>query len=295
VAKLPSFDALDYLLRKRLGLNADDHRYQVYRRWKRGEHPGPAERTFFAELTDCHEQLSKLPSSEIEQRVKQARDAEADAKEKHHPLNQLPAVADRSTYEYWSKSAYWSLEEAAALMLGRNPQYVNVKALWNVNNAPRLKRAYDELLELLKRARTARQIDYGEGPGTYLVWADRFQIDYPPELKEQVELHGHPLRDWKHLAEEREKQVAALEASADERAAKLRSSDTVAARERVSMLKLIIGMAVRGYGFNPKTARNRATTEIVGDLEELGIALDDATVLKYLREGAAYLPDDAGG
>jgi hypothetical protein len=66
-------------------------------------------------------------------------------------------------------------------------------------------------------------------------------------------------------------------------------------RERDSLLKLVIGMAVNGYAFQPRAARSLAPSEVAGDLEKLGIGLDVDTVRKYLKQGAELLPPDAVG
>jgi len=56
------------------------------------------------------------------------------------------------------------------------------------------------------------------------------------------------------------------------------------------LLKLVIGMAVRGYVYDPKAARSDSVTEIVKDLALVGVPLDDDTVRKWLREAAEQLP-----
>ena len=61
-------------------------------------------------------------------------------------------------------------------------------------------------------------------------------------------------------------------------------------RERDTALKLIIGMAVKGYGYDPTAKRSDKISEIVGDLASAGISLDDDTVRKWLREAADLLP-----
>lgn len=63
-------------------------------------------------------------------------------------------------------------------------------------------------------------------------------------------------------------------------------------RERESLLKLVIGMAMGGYGFNPTMARNSATADIETDLTTRGIPLDSDTIRKYLNEAKALLPGD---
>ena len=57
-------------------------------------------------------------------------------------------------------------------------------------------------------------------------------------------------------------------------------------RERETMLRIIIGMAVKGYSHDPKAARSTAPKEIADDLTALGIGVTDDTVRKYLKEAA---------
>jgi len=61
------------------------------------------------------------------------------------------------------------------------------------------------------------------------------------------------------------------------------------ARERDSLLKMIIGMAVIGYRFDPK-ARSGATKDIADDLHLAGVPLDPDTIRKWLKEAAELLP-----
>jgi hypothetical protein len=57
-----------------------------------------------------------------------------------------------------------------------------------------------------------------------------------------------------------------------------------------SMLQLIIGMAMAGYGYDPAAKKNPAVAEIAKDLERLGIPLDQYTVRAYLQKAAPLLP-----
>jgi hypothetical protein len=87
-------------------------------------------------------------------------------------------------------------------------------------------------------------------------------------------------------------EVATLRGELDRAAASAKSASSRggATRERESLLKLVIGMAVRGYKYQPGSARSDATSDIANDLEHQGIALDADTIRKYLRDGAALLP-----
>jgi hypothetical protein len=61
-------------------------------------------------------------------------------------------------------------------------------------------------------------------------------------------------------------------------------------RERDSLLKLVVGLAIGGYGYNPRAARNASVKEIAGDLDRHGVPLDEDTIRKYLTEGKEMLP-----
>jgi hypothetical protein len=63
-------------------------------------------------------------------------------------------------------------------------------------------------------------------------------------------------------------------------------------RERDTVLKLLIGMAVQRYGFDARAKRGTAVSEIVNDLDSLGISLDPKTVRKWLNEAADLLPGE---
>lgn len=64
-------------------------------------------------------------------------------------------------------------------------------------------------------------------------------------------------------------------------------------RERESLLKLVIGMAVGGYRFDPSAGRSDVIPEISSDLERAGVPLDPDTVRRWVREGAVLLPPEA--
>ena len=61
-------------------------------------------------------------------------------------------------------------------------------------------------------------------------------------------------------------------------------------RERDTVLKLVIGMAISGYKYNSDAARNDAIGEISRDLESLGISLDQNTIRKWITEASKLLP-----
>lgn len=63
--------------------------------------------------------------------------------------------------------------------------------------------------------------------------------------------------------------------------------------ERASLLKMVIGMAVAGFGYNPSDRRSAVIPEIGESIRRCGMNLDDDTVRKWLYEGAeSQLPLD---
>lgn len=55
-------------------------------------------------------------------------------------------------------------------------------------------------------------------------------------------------------------------------------------RERETLLKIVIGIAINGYGYTPNSLKSPAPKEIADDLSKLGLNVSDDTVRKYLRE-----------
>ncbi|MDB5956737.1 hypothetical protein [Ramlibacter sp.] len=76
--------------------------------------------------------------------------------------------------------------------------------------------------------------------------------------------------------------VAQTQLTVDTRTA----SRGLAALERSSLTKLVIGMAIDGYGYMPTDRRSAVIPEIGNALRVLGISIEDDTVRKYVHEGA---------
>lgn len=57
-----------------------------------------------------------------------------------------------------------------------------------------------------------------------------------------------------------------------------------------SLLKMIIAMAVDGYGYNPLQKKSPVPRELADIIEMQGLNIDVDTVRKWLQEGAALLP-----
>lgn len=66
-------------------------------------------------------------------------------------------------------------------------------------------------------------------------------------------------------------------------------------RERQTLLKIIIGMATDGYGYDPNALRSPFPKELEGILDGVGISVSDDTIRKWLKEAAQHLPQNIDG
>lgn len=62
------------------------------------------------------------------------------------------------------------------------------------------------------------------------------------------------------------------------------SSQPLSTRGRNTFLKIILGMAMRGYSYLPDADRSGTVKEIVDDLAHLGLSVSDDTVRSVLKE-----------
>ncbi|WP_394888438.1 hypothetical protein ACG873_24765 [Mesorhizobium sp. AaZ16] len=305
------------------------------------------------EVTAYRDELEALTDVEIEERVEAARPIEderlrlqAISDEGQRPFNQPYAKAN---FEHWAKMSYWSIDEAVALSLGRDPKVASWKAVESVLWTSAFAREFSPKREVAMRAQTMGQLWERTSPSTFLAWAERMQFSMPAELVEAVKALGIQICDWKTLYEKatkiaeeaqasvREKHAAHMASMADHSQAidkmrshqnelsegyqkllakgdelvalkderieslesgivvleaKLASSDErpLGTRERDSLLKLIIGMAVDGYGYDPKAVKSPIAKELSDSLERLGISLNDDTIRNFLKQAKDLLP-----
>jgi hypothetical protein len=238
--------------------------------------------------------------------------AKAELAEAQRFFNQARAVADKN---HWSRAAFWSLDEATALSLGREPKLVKWENVQEYTQASPFAHKYERLRDLILRAQQARQLTDPTPPGFYIAWARRNDVDFPADLEAAVVARGRQIGDWKSKYDELSSVYDALLSQLDkllqqvqidqeikrnlqERTAQLEATLNAApkpdfglhGKERESVLRLIIGMAVAGYGYDPRATRSKEVSEIASDLTRAGVPLTDDTVRKWLKAAAELLP-----
>ena len=251
-----------------------------------------------------HRELMASSCEALDQLIVEAFRLAEEEKEAAHPFNIPSAMANDDVYDYWSKAAYWNLEEAIALVMGRNPAKVITKTRLRGAGISSFRpqtcgSKYKALYELGKRAIAMKQVFQQSRPGTFLAWAKRNRIVVPERLEVIVKQHGHQVADWKTVFDKQVKKTKTLEVRIDELEALISEapslspskSQSAVTRERNTLLKLIIGLVIAGYKHDPNAARSTTTAAIRRDLETLGMTLDEDTIRKILREAAEFAPD----
>lgn len=241
-----------------------------------------------------HSELTLLSDEELFKADKQRIIRKIQAEDDAHPLNGIIYLAYDQEYEFYARASVWKMEEAAALLVGRNPETFNSSSIKKYGNIPKSAREYKKIIELLKRAILMRQLLRRNTPGKIIGWAESIGIEVPEDLKNLVVKFNHKiinprsiynLPDGNVLSAEKVKQSIF-----DPDVPQSESTKELKQRERSNLLRLVIGLAVVAYKYDPKTARSTVPKELSDDLIKLGIQLSDDTVRKYLKEAAEFHP-----
>lgn len=124
-------------------------------------------------------------------------------------------------------------------------------------------------MDLAYRALYVGQLDEDPTPVAFMRWARTKRVEFHPDWWAAVEADPAP---------------------AEQEANRRAPAPELGVKERESLLKMVVGMAIGGYGWDPHASRNSATTEITDDLVRAGVPLDVDTVRKWLKMGADLVP-----
>ena len=270
------------------------------------------------EIEAYREELEVLPAAEIASRYEteklkahQERMAKSEAQELARFFHQPDAEAN---LDYWSKAAFWKLDEAVLLSLGKEPRVVTWERMERYARISDFVAKFVELRQLAYRAKATHALYESCPPGLFLGWAKRNDIAYPEELERLLVARGNHISNWKAAYDtlkakvdaeyqERDAKIEALMQQAEELRQKVRSAaelsaqnvdeakDALKTREKNTLLKLILGMAIAYHGFDPKSSRSSTAREIAGELTRVNLPLDEDTIRKWLREAVEELPE----
>jgi hypothetical protein len=211
-------------------------------------------------------------------------------------FNQPECDAD---YDYWVKQGYWTIDEAVALLLGKDPRKVTWESVKSYITKSSLADKFNELRELAIRHAEFKQLFDKSLPGVVLAWATRLGISIPASLKEASDALGIQVADWKSLYDNKEMQYKALEKLYLEKNSnqvtltnlpEKTDQDDLGERERSSLYMLIATMAYDGYGYQPgqnsplHAELSRAVALFIGQ------NISDDTVRKWLGRATNRFP-----
>jgi len=201
--------------------------------------------------------------------------------------------SSQARFDFWCKAEYWTLEEATILSLGKEPNKVRWEDFRPEHFTFRFSREFRDRRELTKRADTMGNLSDPIRPKKFLEWAKRKELSYAPELEIIITRENGVDTSWKVKYDQ--EATAHSQVNDELEAARTKIRELMEKpgwlRERDSLLKLVIGMAVKGYAYVPAAQKNSAVQDIANDLRLLGIPLDEDTVRKYLNEAKPLIPE----
>lgn len=199
-------------------------------------------------------------------------------------------------YEYYLCLGYWTLLETIAIFSGVSPAFVSNSG--NYTKVFHGHALYGKMRVIFERSQLFSEYGSMKAP-----------ID---DIMDYVKLRGIPLPAnmqtvINEIETRRSNKKSVSQSDYDavlqenrslftenrELRIKLDNSSTKSLhpKERESVAKIIVGMAIKGYSYDPKKIRSSTVAEIQSDLDELGISLDDATIRKWIKEGEELLPN----
>ena len=202
-----------------------------------------------------------------------------------------------ANFNLFASYPYWWVEEAVALSFGKDPRIVNWGNVERLVKISKFAEKFAEKREIAVRAQTFGYLSKKNTPLDFINWAEKSQFEMPADLVSKVRsIFNQP--DWKlravtlelELSEEKERHATELAKLTNE--VEKRYTDEPSPRERKSLHKMIIGMAIQKYGYDPLVNKTAATQRIVDDLTREGISIDVGTVLTHLRAAKSALPED---
>ena len=207
-----------------------------------------------------------------EQAKKEVREwyANAEQSERDKFLDELDD--EEADFAYWCKADHWNLHEASALLLNLEPLEPTDRIL-QVEDFARspIGKECLRIETLLTRSIEAGQINKTLEPTKVIQWADQKGIAVPPKLRSLIENQQSSRKNTKA------------------------SDAPLPESERISLLKMVYGMAIDAYGYRPGKNRNTATGENKGSifnaLDRLGLKTDADTIRNFIKEAAARFGD----
>ena len=263
----------------------------------------------------------------VTERKREAEDlATRQAAEERKRFYHLPGA--QGDFSEYSKLAYWTLDEAVALSLAKNPKVVNWKSVCAYTHTSSFAKEYEKRREVISRALWAKQLYDPIYPTIFLAWAKTKFAPLPTELLQAALDDGVSLTGWKDLYEglvttskqnlanqatQNQKHVEAIaqlyKAKLEEVYAELgtarlevhalkleaetdnsapKTEQPLRESERRNLQAMLSLCAIRAYGYDPNK-KNSASTDIHNQLASVDYEISVDAIHRQLSAGTALL------
>lgn len=262
------------------------------------------------EAEKYRQELASLDKNKLELLYREEVDKQHEEEDKNRFFNQHDSDAD---FDYWAKMPEWTIDEAVVLAFGKEPRVVTWTRLEKILSytSPFVKKCI-EFKELIQRARKANLLTEPRlafsndliTPYKFVTWAKANRIDLPNKLADFVlqayEANKPPKTALEKSLEQLSRPIDQTKGPLTQRTeevirrknnkANTQKPPVFLTKEKETLLKMVIGMAIDGYGYDPSASRSPIPAQISEILVEQGMALDVDTVRKWLKQGADLVP-----
>jgi hypothetical protein len=152
-------------------------------------------KTLSPEAKYYRKETSALDKQMVDQLYREEKSKEHHEQDHNLFFNKSDAKAD---FDFWSKAAHWTLNEAIALTFGKDPRVVTCDRVEDMKfcESPFVEK-FIELRDLTDRAKTGKKLFDPVLPGNYIAWARQNDIPFPLELADMVVARGNDIPNWK--------------------------------------------------------------------------------------------------
>ncbi len=174
--------------------------------------------------------------------------------------------ANENDYKLWSRQPYWTIDEAAALYLGKDPQYVHTEAIQAYKGYGNFPPRFVKTQETITRAVTIGALNEHITPVEFVVWGARHLDKMPEELISAVKNF--------------------------EQTVKKPQPDKDSPRQNNNLKVALCLIAISHLKYNPAKKSNSTTKEITDIYEHVGGKINAATIKNYLDEGYQIIAEN---
>lgn len=229
-------------------------------------------------------------------------------------------------FDFWKRTAYWTIEEGVALTLGKEPRRFNSDTLANAPRDNPAVSSFFEWLELANRAISVAHLSDEPTPSVFLEWRAMTEIggnseviksgnpgDYHALLFLMENDNGNPFSfiNYKESYLNLEaayiakcKRLTELEGiewelndlwgqieAGEHDTKKPKNREGLDNRKRKSLLKIVLSTALTKYHFKPIKPKNSAPKNMETATLECGLHVTDETIRSLLREAVECFPE----